>query len=145
MNLKGTTKQLQVAGLLVQGLKGAEIGAQLGMRPRTVKVHVNRLAYKNGIRGKHIAVLLVAKMTTEPAPMPSGLLKSHQKEICELVSLGYTNLEIAKQTGFTEQTIKNYLRTIFDLTGVWNRNELAGWWISHNLPLDKPEIICNYV
>ena len=127
MELVGTTKQLQVAGLLAQGLQNKEIGAELGMRPRTVKAHVHKLAYKNGISGKRIAVLLIAKMTTDSAPMPK-ILKPKQQRICQLVTEGKTNGQIAQLLGNTEHVIKNYMRDIFDVTGVWNRNELTRWY-----------------
>lgn len=45
--------------------------------------------------------------------------------VTELVAQAMTNKEIAKQLGTTEQTIKNYMRHIFDKTGTWNRLELA--------------------
>ena len=107
------------------------------MRPRTVKQHVHKLAYKNGIAGKRIAVLLIAKMTTGSAPMPPKLLKPKQQQICRLVTEGKTNGQIAQLLGNTEHVVKNYMQDIFDITGVWNRNELTRWYLLRKNYIDK--------
>jgi hypothetical protein len=36
-----------------------------------------------------------------------------------------TNREIAGSTGVSANAVRNYLREIFDVAGVWNRRELA--------------------
>lgn len=45
--------------------------------------------------------------------------------VVELVAQAMTNKEIAAQLNTKEQTIKNYMRVIFDKTGTWTRLELA--------------------
>ena len=50
-----------------------------------------------------------------------------------LVADGLTNAEIAKRTRKTKQTVKNYLRLIYDKVGMWNRVELALWYVAHKL------------
>ncbi len=141
MELIGSPKQLAIAELLMQGLKSKEIGKQLGMARGTVQSYIRILAFKNDIRGKKLAVLLVAKAVAEPIPMPQGLLRPRYQKICKGVAEGKTNIEIAREIGTTENVIKNYLRVIFDLTGVWSRKELAGWWIART-SLDKNESLC---
>lgn len=56
-----------------------------------------------------------------------------QKEIkiVALIVQGYKNKEIANQLGTTEQVIKNYLRNVYDKTGVSDRLELALFTIHH--------------
>jgi DNA-binding NarL/FixJ family response regulator len=145
MDLIGSPKQLAVAELLMQGLKSKEIGQQLGMARGTVQSYIRVLAFKNKIEGKKLAVLLVAKAATEPIPMPYGLLTVRHQEVCKGVAAGKSNIEIGRDMGTTEQVIKNYLKVIFDRTGVWSRKELAGWWIARNKTLDKnEEIIKNW-
>jgi DNA-binding CsgD family transcriptional regulator len=51
-----------------------------------------------------------------------------QEAIIELVAQGLTNRDVARELGTTEYVIKNYLRTIYDKLGLWNRVELALWY-----------------
>ena len=141
MELIGSPKQLAVAELLMQGLQSREIGKQLGMARGTVQSYIRVLAFKNNIRGKKLAVLLVAKAASQPIPMPYGLLTPRYQEVCKGVAEGKTNIEIGRDLGTTEQVIKNYLKVIFDRTGVWSRKELALWWTLRNKAIDKNEEI----
>lgn len=52
-------------------------------------------------------------------------LSSRQREIAQLVSLGMSNKEIAKQAEITEQTVKTHLKTIYEKMNVNTRLELA--------------------
>jgi len=45
-----TERQRQVARALERGLSNAEIGAELGISPRTVKAHCDTLRRKLGVR-----------------------------------------------------------------------------------------------
>ena len=51
-----------------------------------------------------------------------------EKRVIELVAQGLKNKEVADEIGTTEHVIKNYLRTIYDKLGLWNRVELALWY-----------------
>jgi predicted transcriptional regulator len=51
--------------------------------------------------------------------------------VATLVWEGFTNREIAKVVGTTEQVVKNYLRATFDKLGVWSRLELALYVANH--------------
>lgn len=39
------------------------------------------------------------------------------------------NPQIAEVVGTTEHVIKNYLKAIYDKLGLWNRVELALWYV----------------
>jgi len=52
-------------------------------------------------------------------------------KIVALIVQGCKNKEIASQLGTTEQVIKNYLRNVYDKTGVSDRLELALFTIHH--------------
>jgi DNA-binding NarL/FixJ family response regulator len=58
-------------------------------------------------------------------------LTPKELQIVALVSEGCKNREIAMQLGTKEQVIKNYLRSIYDKTGVSDRLELALFTIHH--------------
>ena len=62
-----------------------------------------------------------------------NLMSSHiapkEKRIIALVAQGLKNSDIAAIVGTTEYVVKNYLKTIFDKTGMWTRLELALWYV----------------
>ena len=66
-------------------------------------------------------------------------LSKKELEIVRLLIRGYKNKDIARELNNTEQVIKNYLRSIFDKTGVSDRLELALFTIHHKLLLDAVE------
>jgi DNA-binding NarL/FixJ family response regulator len=51
-----------------------------------------------------------------------------EQRVIALVAQGLKNKEVASEIGTTEHVIKNYLRTIYDKLGLWNRVELALWY-----------------
>jgi DNA-binding NarL/FixJ family response regulator len=58
-------------------------------------------------------------------------LTSKEMKIVALITLGCRNKEIAIRLGTTEQVVKNYLRGIYDKTGVSDRLELALFTMHH--------------
>ena len=48
-----TTRELQVADLVEQGLKNRDIAVRLGIQPGTVKIHLRHIFEKTGIRGRY--------------------------------------------------------------------------------------------
>jgi DNA-binding NarL/FixJ family response regulator len=53
-----------------------------------------------------------------------------ERRVIELVAEGLKNKEVAEVIGTSEHVVKNYLRTIYDKLGLWNRVELALWYES---------------
>jgi len=60
-------------------------------------------------------------------------LTPKEMQIVALIVQGCKNKEIATQLGTKEQVIKNYLRTIYDKTGVSDRLELALFTLHHRV------------
>lgn len=60
-------------------------------------------------------------------------LTPKEMKIVALIIQGCKNKEIAHRLGTTEQVIKNYLRSIYDKTGVSDRLELALFTIHHRM------------
>lgn len=54
----------------------------------------------------------------------------NEQRVIELVARGLKNKEVGDVIGRSQETVKNYLRTIYDKLGVWNRVELALWYES---------------
>ena len=63
-------------------------------------------------------------------------LTPKEVQIIALVLQGCKNRQIAAQLGTKEQVIKNYLRSIYDKTGVSDRLELALFTIHHRVLAD---------
>ena len=62
-------------------------------------------------------------------------LSKKELQIIGLLVKGYKNKGIAKELNNSEQVIKNYLRSIFDKTGVSDRLELALFTLHHRILL----------
>ncbi len=60
-------------------------------------------------------------------------LTAREMEIISTVVAGYSNAEMAKKYGISEQTVKHHLSNIFDRVGVSNRLELALFAVHHRL------------
>ena len=52
-------------------------------------------------------------------------LSERQWKIARRVARGEKNAEIGRRLGITRQAVKDRLRSIFDIAGVWNRTQLA--------------------
>ncbi|MES2391905.1 MAG: response regulator transcription factor [Acidobacteriota bacterium] len=63
-------------------------------------------------------------------------LSAKELQIIGLIVQGYKNKDIAAELNNSEQVIKNYLRSIFDKTGVSDRLELALFTIHHRILLE---------
>ncbi len=60
-------------------------------------------------------------------------LTPREMQIVSLIVQGCKNKEIASRLGVTEQVVKNYLRSVYDKTGVSDRLELALFTIHHRI------------
>jgi len=60
-------------------------------------------------------------------------LTPREVQVIKLISSGYTNKDLAKQLGITENTTKHHITNIFDKLGVSNRMELVLFALEHRL------------
>lgn len=51
-------------------------------------------------------------------------MTSREKEICTLLAQGFTNKQIAEELFISEGTVKNYISSIYDKTGIHDRAKL---------------------
>ena len=51
-------------------------------------------------------------------------MTEREKEICTLLSKGYSNRQIADELYISEGTVKNYISSIYDKTGIHDRSKL---------------------
>lgn len=68
---------------------------------------------------------LQAEVARTAAPGDRSILSPRETELVELVRQGLRNRDIAEKLGITEGTVKVYLHSVFEKTGVVNRTELA--------------------
>jgi DNA-binding NarL/FixJ family response regulator len=66
------------------------------------------------------------------APRNFGL-SSREREVIGLIVAGYTNKDLARELGISENTAKHHLTNIFDKLGVSNRLELVLYAVDHGL------------
>ncbi|HEX2804012.1 MAG TPA: response regulator transcription factor [Sphingomicrobium sp.] len=68
---------------------------------------------------------LNAEATRASSARDRSLLSPRETELVKLVRQGMRNRDIAEKLGITEGTVKVYLHSVFEKTGVANRTELA--------------------
>ena len=66
-------------------------------------------------------------------------LTPKEVQIVALVGEGFKNREIAERLATKEQVVKNYLRSIYDKTGVSDRLELALFTVHHRALAEAAE------
>ena len=70
---------------------------------------------------QRLAILMNGK--TQSTPLLEGMTE-REKEICTLLSQGLTNRQIAEALYISEGTVKNYISSIYDKTGIHDRAKL---------------------
>jgi DNA-binding NarL/FixJ family response regulator len=127
--MKITPREADVLKLLLQGSDNKEIATELKISPGTVKSHLRVLCLRARINSgsKRTKLALVYRaILAEPSPVAVyPRMTPREEEIFRLVAEGKSNTEIASAVGHSVQVTKNFLRTLFDKFGVWNRTELA--------------------
>ena len=89
------------------------------------------------IRGERSIHPVQASKDAEPEDLVGARVRDRltpkEMKIVALIVQGCKNKEIGMRLGTTEQVIKNYLRSIYDKTGVSDRLELALFTIHHRM------------
>ncbi|MFE6334362.1 response regulator transcription factor [Streptomyces sp. NPDC057798] len=68
----------------------------------------------------------------EPVPPQRNrgdLLSPQEQRVLQLTSQGLSNRRIARELGISEQTVKNYLSSVFRKIGVGSRAEATRYWL----------------
>jgi DNA-binding NarL/FixJ family response regulator len=134
----------KIVALLLQGYENPGIAKELRMKLRTVKNRFNwmykRSGITDGIKRVRLAVMMYEKGQSRratPATQSTGgglygdrTLTSREWKVVELVASGLKNKEAGAVMHTTEHVIKNYLRVVYDKSGMWNRVELAMWYMA---------------
>lgn len=129
-----TAREAEVVILVAAGLRDREIASELGISVRTVKDRKSRAGRRLGYHGKRLDVFLV-RTVCGGVPSAARLVQfaPRLRRTAELASQGMTNPEIAEAIGISPDSVRNYMRDIFDHAGVWNRRELARFVLGHDV------------
>lgn len=127
---KITPRDQEVLDRLRLGYTNKEIGEELKISDRTVKQHLRVMFLRAGVGGQRRARIRLLNLldgtTLDEARLAK--LKPRHQEIVKMICDGKTNAEIADKVSASEkwgeQVIKNELRGIFDVVGVFSRSEL---------------------
>lgn len=110
--------------------RALEVGADGYLLKRTKPADL-RAALLDVVQGgapmtSAIARRVVRFFRKEPAsPHDSPALTAREEELLEMLSKGFSNKEIADQTGLTLETVRTYLKRIYEKMHVRSRTEAA--------------------
>lgn len=131
--IKITPQDQAILSLAIEGMRTREIAEKLEIKPRTVKQHFRTLFLRAGITsGSRRTQLLVLLATPERAQGGKVNLAPREFQVLRLTVSGLNNKQTGERLGISESTVKNYVRVLLDKCGVWTRQELAMWWLSHS-------------
>lgn len=84
----------------------------------------------------------VSNATTQchGASLAFRYMTPRQWQVVHLVADGEKNRDIGRMVGLTENMVKNYLREIFDRTGMNTRLELALWYLARGKELERCQL-----
>jgi len=68
---------------------------------------------------------IVAARAERFIPKNPNALSKRETEVLDVLSKGRTNLQIGKELGISEKTVKNYMLTVFQKLGADNRAHAA--------------------
>ncbi len=99
------------------------------------------------IRGERMIHPVQPNLDAEPEDLVGARVRDRltpkEMKIVALIVQGCKNREIGLRLGTTEQVIKNYLRSIYDKTGVSDRLELALFTIHHRMLAEAATAVGN--
>jgi len=137
--LTSTVSTQQIIEALQLGAKGIVLKNVLANNLLTAIMTVSAGDYWIG--GKKVVNLMAAlqELTAKATPPPQKTfgLTPRELEVVSCIVEGFSNRDIARQFGLSEETVKRHLSNIFDKTGVSTRLELALFAISHQLVKSK--------
>ncbi len=148
LSLRSDLSQV-IAGARSAGSRLILIAENGDVPPPAVLTELHGLVYRNVsktalletvrqvIRGERSIHPAEVSKDSEPEDLVGARVRDRltpkEMKIVALIVQGCKNREIGMRLGTTEQVIKNYLRGIYDKTGVSDRLELALFTIHHRM------------
>ena len=134
--LTAAIEREQVVEALQLGVRGIVLKhSALQLLLKSIRC-VNEGQYWVGQEG--VSDLIHALQRMKPSGHESGALRNfglsaREMEVIALIVAGYTNKDLARELGISENTAKHHLTNIFDKLGVSNRLELVLYAVDHGL------------
>ncbi len=141
--------ELVIAGVRSASSRMMLVAENGDVPPPAVLAELHGLVYRNVssagliesvrkvIRGERSIQPVQTSKNAEPEDLVGARVRDRltpkEMKIVALIVQGCKNREIGMRLGTTEQVIKNYLRSIYDKTGVSDRLELALFTIHHRM------------
>lgn len=133
-----TALQMGAAGYLVKSMAPEALASRIREAVRG-EVPVSGSVVRNVVRA-----MSSAPSAPPPSPAPQtaaepdgSLLSPREAQILRRIAAGSTNREIAEQLGLSENTVKNYVKSILAKLKLENRVQAAAWALSN--PWSVPE------
>jgi DNA-binding NarL/FixJ family response regulator len=123
--LETTPGEKRIVALLLEGHDNREIALLTGLQEQVIKNRLREVYRKAGISDRRKRVRLIEVLSAKDDKLLLPTMAPRARQVAELVISGSTNRDVALQLGTTVQTVKNYVRIVFDACGVWSRTELA--------------------
>jgi DNA-binding NarL/FixJ family response regulator len=125
----------------------AELTELYGLVYRNVSKTALLETVRQVIRGERSIHPVQVNKDAEPEDLVGTRVRDRltpkEMKIVALIGQGHKNREIGLRLGTTEQVIKNYLRSIYDKTGVSDRLELALFTIHHRTLAEAASEVSN--
>jgi DNA-binding NarL/FixJ family response regulator len=115
---------------MARAIEGLELALQLSiLDPVIIICRAVRRFETVLARRQALPVAILTEMRSPPAQRSAGtierLLTKRETEVLKLISLGYTNREIANELFIAEVTAKVHVRNVIRKLGVRSRTEAA--------------------
>jgi DNA-binding NarL/FixJ family response regulator len=119
--------EARVAELSARGLSGKAVAYGLGLTPSVVSRSLTSAALKLGVRSRDELVQLAASLLGTGATPPQGTaaLSNAERDVLELIRLGFSNARIAAERQRSERTVANQVASLLRKLQVPSRRALG--------------------
>lgn len=84
----------------------------------------------NAIASGRICIPYIDLTTINETPL--SRLSVRERELLSMLALGWTNLQISSRTGISQNTVKYYLKTLYEKLQVQNRAMAVAVWLNEH-------------
>lgn len=119
--------EARVTELSARGLSGKAVAYGLGLGPSAVSRNLTSAAQKLGVRSRNELVQLASCLLGTGATPPRGAaaLSNAERDVLELIRLGFSNARIAQERQRSERTVANQVASLLRKLQVPSRRALG--------------------